>query len=333
MEAIASPLYKFPTQSSTSSIGREWQHYHFLSIHLWKWSNGASDEKWSFLEDRKTGGDNVAEYSTHVDIDTLPPITHFTPPTPRNKKAVVDLSQFSHIVPFGDSMMQGFMAPLNIEMPRFPRPLNTSTVSEWISRFLVVSRHAWDLLEMSNTASHADHGQAIRQFTNHARTTYPNVTLVWKSPTVGCRFNIKERVVLFYFYIRLIKGAGVKRAGVMGAGVTGAGVMGAGVMGAGVTGAGVMGAGVIGAGEMGAGVTGAGVMGAGVMGAGVMGAGVMGAGVTGAGVMGAGVTGAGGGGGGGGSGGGGGGGPEVEQEPESTTLNSTRYILFATASN
>jgi hypothetical protein len=167
---------------------------------LWKWSNGASDEKWSFLEDRKTGGDNVAEYSTHVDIDTLPPITHFTPPTPRNKKAVVDLSQFSHIVPFGDSMMQGFMAPLNIEMPRIPRPLNTSiTVSEWISRLdklyaapltiannntvLVVSSHAWDLLEMSNAASHADHGQAIRQFINHVRTTYPNVTLVWKSPT------------------------------------------------------------------------------------------------------------------------------------------------------
>jgi hypothetical protein len=36
---------------------------------------------------------------------------------------------------------------------------------------------------MSNAASHADHGQAIRQFINHVRTTYPNVTLVWKSPT------------------------------------------------------------------------------------------------------------------------------------------------------
>jgi hypothetical protein len=141
----------------------------------------------------KTGGNIVAQYSTHV--DTLPPITPFIPPS---RKSIEDLSQFlPHIVPYGDSIMQQFMAPLSIQLPNIGRPLNTSTVSDWISRLdrlyafhlkqanavLVVSSHAWDLLEMENTASHVDHGQAIQQFVNHVRKTYPNVTLAWKSPT------------------------------------------------------------------------------------------------------------------------------------------------------
>jgi hypothetical protein len=165
----------------------------------------------------KTGGATVATYS--VQTSTPPPITPFPSSwslssSIKETERVVYMDDFGSslldIVAVGDSVMKQFVKPLHLRIPNIGRPLNTTTLSEWKelirerlptttaleensnnnavgaskkSTILLLSSHAWDLLETDNIGGFPDHEQALRDLLSFVRTDYPQVKVFWKSPT------------------------------------------------------------------------------------------------------------------------------------------------------
>eukprot|EP00980_Cylindrotheca_fusiformis_P027803 scaffold22560_cov135-Cylindrotheca_fusiformis.AAC.14 len=111
---------------------------------------------------------------------------------------------------FGDSLMQHFMKPLkHVELPNIGMPLNTTTVDDWIQLFrrrmdsklrlliqslatidsvgkakvvLIVGSSTWDILEPQDRGF-SDHKAALEKLLAYFHDTYPEVRVVWKSPT------------------------------------------------------------------------------------------------------------------------------------------------------
>jgi hypothetical protein len=139
----------------------------------------------------------VREWQTNkTTLLPSPPIHPFQPPFLSSSLQTL-FQKNKHIVPFGDSVMQQFVQPLNLRLKNNGMCLNTSTVPKWTSKLddrhkidlqqpdtvLLVSSAAWDILEKDNVAGLEDHRQAMRIFFRHVRSKYPKVSIVWKGPT------------------------------------------------------------------------------------------------------------------------------------------------------
>jgi hypothetical protein len=78
----------------------------------------------------KDGGSTVVKYVKQS--VAIPPIRPFHPPSVSSHN--VDLSNYTIVIPLGDSLMQQFTKPLQLFPPNMQTPLNDETVKTWIHR-------------------------------------------------------------------------------------------------------------------------------------------------------------------------------------------------------
>ena len=150
------------------------------------------------------GANTVVSYSLHVEI--LPPIRRFAP----SFDHAVDMS-LSKVTPVGDSMMQLFMTPRfpRQQNPNLSRAFNSTTLSTLLKRFenpefktsvqisssnssnnlptILITSHAWDILEADNTGQDiewTDHIEACRTLLLFFKQMFRgSVNIVWKGTT------------------------------------------------------------------------------------------------------------------------------------------------------
>lgn len=148
----------------------------------------------------------------YVDLEQGPPIRPFAPPSES-----IDLSRFDLVVAFGDSTMEQLVRQRpNKKGKYFFRnnlsygekvafSLNTQTVPKFLElleqgsgrhlrdederfprRAVLLGSCLWDVLDSKDElqgAAYQDHQEAIRIYINAVRQRYPDVTILWKSPT------------------------------------------------------------------------------------------------------------------------------------------------------
>lgn len=152
------------------------------------------------------GGNSVAQYSTTTFIRG-PPLRSFEPPIATNStnRNRLNLNDFESVLPVGDSLLRQLLKPLpGIRFTNIGKPLKTSTVQQWKDHLthyygktgqlqsdrtaLLLGSAVWDVLTPDQVSGGEiktwdDHGQAWHELISYIRTTYPKVTIMWKSPT------------------------------------------------------------------------------------------------------------------------------------------------------
>lgn len=155
----------------------------------------------------RMGGSTVAFYQSDV-LPIAPPIRAFDPPSIDSTRP--KLEDFQTLIPFGDSLLHQFMAPLGIKLPNVNKALHMDNVGLWKKELdatvtkksngtqliqetaaILTNSCVWDILEdLKMTTSTADgspewssHQRAVEEFLSHIHQTLPNVTVFWKSCT------------------------------------------------------------------------------------------------------------------------------------------------------
>ena len=157
-----------------------------------------------------------------VHLSKGPPIRPFVHPnssssSSNNNNQVIDLNNFDLIVAFGDSTMEQFVRQRPNKKGKYyfqhnlsygtkvAFGLNTTSVSQFLElleqgsgshlrdattyprRALVVGSGLWDILDSKDTVQGAtqyeDHRQACRNYLSQLQHAFPDVTILWKSPT------------------------------------------------------------------------------------------------------------------------------------------------------
>jgi hypothetical protein len=135
---------------------------------------------------------------------TTPPYRIFSPPT----DAGIDLSPYSMVIGYGDSLTEGLFRHKGTEHTRmyrknttdyFDNPqleLQTETVDDLVKTLnkwhghqlnqsnvaLVIGSAVWDLLSKDTVDPHfANHLEGARQYVKRLQQEYPNVPLYWRS--------------------------------------------------------------------------------------------------------------------------------------------------------
>lgn len=167
----------------------------------------------------KAGWRNGAYTHRRYDIPLrkLPPIRPYSHPNHNNcGQNIIDLSQYDLIVAYGDSTMEQFIRQRlhkkgkylfqkNITQgEKICTGLNSTTVEHLLNtlerdkgdvlrdstnfkkKAIMIGSCLWDILDSKDTVQgedYNDHQQACRNYIREIRTRYPDVTILWKSPT------------------------------------------------------------------------------------------------------------------------------------------------------
>ena len=149
----------------------------------------------------KNGGFTQTSYT--VRVDSPPPIRRFQRP-----KRVVDFEEFDHTVFVGDSIMKQFVGTkgtlyhsrISLSHKQKGRPLGSNTLKSFVNQAcqavqkqvnkyskvaLVLGSSTWDILadDIGQGALFLDHRSAMWKLLETMKTRYPNVKLIWLSPT------------------------------------------------------------------------------------------------------------------------------------------------------
>jgi len=156
----------------------------------------------------KNGGYTQTSYT--VTVNMAPPIRKF-----EHSSMPVNLDTFHHVIFVGDSLMEQFVRTGHSTIPslihfhsqtsfsrNIAKPLNSNTWNRFLARAqkdiakqqkhkrintnlaLVLGSSVWDLLSddaIYNTFE--DHCSSMQKLIKNVQTQYPNITLLWKSPT------------------------------------------------------------------------------------------------------------------------------------------------------